>query len=97
MANVISRVELHGYPEESAQYRSLHAEMDRAGFRRAIIDVQTGKSYHLPHATYSSGIYPTVAAAHTAAMAAAALIQTTKGHGVITSGAEIFFDGLRPV
>jgi hypothetical protein len=95
MANVISRIELHGYPEDSAQYESLHGAMKVAGFRRTIVGT-TETAYELPHATYYSGIYATVKEAHAAAVGAAATIQTTKGHGVVTSGTEIFLETLTP-
>jgi hypothetical protein len=96
MANALARVELHGQPEDSAQYRSLHAAMERAGFSRTIVDGNTNKTHYLPHATYYCNRHASVLEAHRAANAAAATIQTTRGHGVISSGIEIFFDGLRP-
>jgi hypothetical protein len=96
MADVLTRVELHGYPEDSAQYRNLHTLMEDAGFYRTI-GGGDGKTYKLPHATYYSSQYATTRAANAAAIQAAAGIITTKGHGVISGGVDLWIGGLQEV
>lgn len=96
MALVITRIELHGLPETAAAYALLHRLMEGAGFVRTILSTR-GLRYRLPHATYSSEIYPTVQAANAAANGVAAGVPTTEGHGVVSSGEAVWFDGLREV
>lgn len=93
MADVLTRVELHGYPEDSSQYRSLHGFMEAAGFSRTI-PCSNGKVYKLPHATYYSTRYANPEAANNAAVAAAGKVITTKGHGVNSSGINVWMQGL---
>jgi hypothetical protein len=93
---MLTRVELHGYPEDSQHYRLLHDYMKAAEFYRAI-KASNGKTYRLPHAAYHSNVYATAAAATAAAMSAAEKVVTTKGHGVISAGADIYMDGLQEI
>jgi hypothetical protein len=95
--NAITRVELHGQPETSAQYQDVHKVLADVGLSRTITNGATNKLQHLPHATYYSSRYDTVRDAHTAAVNALAAIRTTRGHGVVTSGAEVWLDGLMDV
>lgn len=78
MSYFIARAELHGAPQDSQEYDSLHRTMLSRGFYRTIA-ADDGSRFHLPPAEYSN--FDGVDITEVAARIQQAVVETGRGTG----------------